>query len=498
MSVRSTEPSAADGRAHALLGRALDRRRFLLGSLSTLALAGCAPTQAEDDLGTLSATDVTYTIDDLFSTSPFHIAHRGSGDNWPEHTMQAYVNSVEWGMKALEVSVNATKDGVLVCHHDTTMTRTSGEDVTIADVSWDTLSEIPIDAREWLGPAAAPQPIPRLEEVLDAFAATHVIFIEDKQGTNTKALLELMDEYPDSTSHFVWKQWAGATQYKVATARGYKTWGYFGLDIIDRAQDFAARFDYLGITHRATDKQVRWVVGFGKPVIAWEVHYRWVQARLQNLGVQGMMCSNVPYVTRDRAIATSDSFATGRRAAGDMPWTIEKGWAVQPTLDVLSGSLVIDRRGVQSYVMGSMCPLPATSYTIAFELRWPDRVPDPNENAGIAFGQLDDRPYRIRIPSDTPGYHMVFRANGVIELFSRPEGAESGTSLGAVDSDDAVPGEWVAFTITVSPDGIRVARVGLDRWSISVPDTTYRGRYFSLCKNYYEGPGVQFRSVSVS
>ena len=77
------------------------------------------------------------------------------------------------------------------------------------------------------GAVSGPPADPKCSDVLDACAATHVVFLEDKQGTNTKVLLDLMDTYPDSTGHFVWKQDAGVKTFEDAQARGYKTSGCF-------------------------------------------------------------------------------------------------------------------------------------------------------------------------------------------------------------------------------------------------------------------------------
>ena len=61
-----------------------------------------------------------HRISDLIAEEPFDIAHRGGGDNWPEHSMRAYKSAVNYGMKAIEVSVNITSDAV--CTATTTPT----------------------------------------------------------------------------------------------------------------------------------------------------------------------------------------------------------------------------------------------------------------------------------------------------------------------------------------------------------------------------------------
>ena len=53
------------------------------------------------------------------------IAHRGASYDAPEHTFAAYDRAVRAGADFLECDLQLTKDGVLVCVHDTTVDRTS-------------------------------------------------------------------------------------------------------------------------------------------------------------------------------------------------------------------------------------------------------------------------------------------------------------------------------------------------------------------------------------
>jgi glycerophosphoryl diester phosphodiesterase len=53
------------------------------------------------------------------------VAHRGSSDDAPEHTLSAYKRAIADGADALECDVRLTRDGHLVCVHDRTINRTS-------------------------------------------------------------------------------------------------------------------------------------------------------------------------------------------------------------------------------------------------------------------------------------------------------------------------------------------------------------------------------------
>jgi len=491
-------------------GTARPSRRQLLAwaasglAASGLAASGLALTGSGAGGSGLPAEggEPVHTLDGLLAARPFHIAHRGSQDNWPEHTAEAYRQSAAHGAPAIEVSVQATADGVLVCHHDPGLLRMTGVDRQIAELEHRQLAGLLNNARPWLGPGSAQLPIPELKSVLDTHAGHRVVFIEDKQGTNTQALLDLMDSYPDARQHFVWKQPAGSNRYLVAAQRGYRTWGYFTEEDFGLLDGLADRFDLLGLHHSAGDEVVSRFVATGKPVICWEVHTRWLRDRLLRLGVAGLMTPNYPYVSTDVPNATADRFVTGLRGVGDLPWAL--AWSHQPTIRPETSSILLDHKEKTSYCMGSLCPVTAGSYTLGFELRWPDRAPGAGQHAGIAFGQKTDLPYRVREPGSGSGYHLVVREDGLLELFGRVADTVSAYSLATVPTPAPVPGEWLRLAVDVTPQQITVSRLaGPDtagtavEASVTVQDSAYRGGYFSLCRNYPGGPPVEFRSISV-
>ena len=56
---------------------------------------------------------------------PQIIAHRGSSQDLPEHTLKAYLRAIDEGADALECDVRLTADSHLVCAHDRNIKRTS-------------------------------------------------------------------------------------------------------------------------------------------------------------------------------------------------------------------------------------------------------------------------------------------------------------------------------------------------------------------------------------
>ena len=478
--------------------RAFSRRQLLTalgtGALLTACSGGENPNRGGVRTG-LSQPAEVHTLTDLMSTTPFYIAHRGSGDNWTEHTAEAYSQAIQNGAKAIEVSVSATSDGVLVCHHDLSTERMTGRNLQISEVTFEELDAVRNDSRSWIGPHAPLAPIPKVKDVLDAHAATSVIFLEDKQGTNTTALLDLMDSYPNSKEHFVWKQTAAGKHFAEAKERGYKTWGYFVDNVRIRFADFAERFDYLGIYHGASDDEIKALVGYGKPVICWEIHTRWMRERVRALGVTGLMCSNYPYVSGNTPISNRDDFASGVRAAGDLPWILAQTY--QPTLQPEFSSVSLNNEASSSYALGSMCPVMKDTYSLSFDMRWPMAVPDKSGSAGIAFGQADDQPYRPTVPATVAGYHLTVDRVGTMRLFAREARALDGELLGEARSDTPRAGAWMRFRVDVSPREITFTRLDGTVTSALARTSSHRGGYFGLTKNYQGKQPVEFRQVEV-
>lgn len=63
-------------------------------------------------------SEVEKTKEPLQTFRPFNVAHRGSNGELPEETAPAYLRAIEEGTDFIETDILASKDGVLMCHHD--------------------------------------------------------------------------------------------------------------------------------------------------------------------------------------------------------------------------------------------------------------------------------------------------------------------------------------------------------------------------------------------
>ena len=105
---------------------------------------------------------------------PEAIAHRGIRDRYPENSLPAFIAAVFEGADAIELDVHATRDGVVVVHHDPHLPRESSSPLAgraIAALDYDELSTFQLQPAVFL---------PTLDEVLDAILPRARMYIEIK------------------------------------------------------------------------------------------------------------------------------------------------------------------------------------------------------------------------------------------------------------------------------------------------------------------------------
>jgi glycerophosphoryl diester phosphodiesterase len=68
------------------------------------------------------STDAKYFTNE---TRPLVIGHRGSTGLFPEHTHASYSAAYNEGVDFVEIDIQITKDGHLVCNHDPTLSEST-------------------------------------------------------------------------------------------------------------------------------------------------------------------------------------------------------------------------------------------------------------------------------------------------------------------------------------------------------------------------------------
>jgi glycerophosphoryl diester phosphodiesterase len=116
-------------------------------------------------------------------------AHRGASRDFPEGSRAAYEGAVGQGADGFECDVRLTKDGQIICWHDSDTSRLAGEKKSIA---WSTLADLEF---------AAPYLLSDLIEL--AIATKKNLAIETKHPVVTRGVIEykvaaLLDLYRDA------------------------------------------------------------------------------------------------------------------------------------------------------------------------------------------------------------------------------------------------------------------------------------------------------------
>ena len=126
-------------------------------------------------------------------TKATNIAHRGASADAPEHTLTAYRLAIKHGADFVEPDLQITKDGVLICLHDTSLERTTdvrrvfpdrGREVNgkttwpVADFTLDEIRRL--DAGSWKGAPFVGAKVPTFQEMIDEVRGKAGIIPETK------------------------------------------------------------------------------------------------------------------------------------------------------------------------------------------------------------------------------------------------------------------------------------------------------------------------------
>lgn len=97
---------------------------------------------------------------------PLVIAHRGASGHAPENTVAAIHKAAELGARSVEFDVKLTGCGCPILMHDDGLGRTTGLDRAVRETPLASIKAL--DAGSWFAPEFAGEPVPTLEEAVDA------------------------------------------------------------------------------------------------------------------------------------------------------------------------------------------------------------------------------------------------------------------------------------------------------------------------------------------
>lgn len=218
---------------------------------------------------------------------PEIVAHRGTPRVHPENSLPGFAHALALGADAIELDVHATRDGVVVVHHDAVLGRPGVggalDGLAIADLTADELS-----AHE-LAPGVG---VPTLAEVLALVADRATVYVEVKgEGIETRVADVVRAHGARTPVHaFDHRVPPAVRAHSPATPIGILSDSYL-IDTAHALRAAAAR-DYWPHRARVDADLVRTVHGAGGRVVVWTVNDPGEAVRLARLGVDAI-CTDV-------------------------------------------------------------------------------------------------------------------------------------------------------------------------------------------------------------
>ncbi|MGK5531528.1 glycerophosphodiester phosphodiesterase [Streptomyces sp. URMC 129] len=454
------------------------------------------------DLPDLYQPSVQAMLDAMTAGTVIRIAHRGSGQEFPEHTLVAYKSALAAGAEYIEVSVRLTADGVLVCHHDDDLTRMTDYTGSIEAWTYAALREkVKVRAQGLLGSGWGDQDIPTLKEVMDALYGKCVIFLEAKSNRSAPALQNFLTRfYPGAQNSVVIKQYYQSNMLDWGAANGYKTWAYVDANTTEAQLNTydGSRVTMWGVPHTMTNARIVDVINRGKPVICWEVHRHVDVERLTNLkqdvggvitpygkSVSGLMCSRWVYLNKTLAPGGSVAFSPAVCPPGILG---RDGYSETHAPHFENGRVYVNVVPNRSLLLGYWRAPADSGYTIFWDMVWPT-LPGGTLHSGIAVCRAWDDIYEFNgtnqdsgVDASPGGYHTVFRSDGNMRVNKHVKGSTGGVTIGPA-GDTATPapaaGQVLSFSLQVTATQLILSRLDVGPYTYTATDSAFRGRWIT-------------------
>src|SRR5918999_1229710 len=127
----------------------------------------------------------------MANNNPALIAHRGAPREYPENTLPSFARAVELGADGIELDTHATRDGVVVVHHDPVPRATCPDRAlsgrAIADLTHDQLRRFSV---------APDIGIPTLAEVLSLVGDAAMVYVELKGAHIERQVVDVIRAGP--------------------------------------------------------------------------------------------------------------------------------------------------------------------------------------------------------------------------------------------------------------------------------------------------------------
>ena len=233
---------------------------------------------------------------------PEIIAHRGASRQRRENTLAAFSRALELGADAIELDVHATRDGVVLVHHDATLGPEAGA------LAGRAIASLPAAAIRDAGTSDESR-APTLDEVLALVGDRAVVYVEIKGNGIERRVVDAIRRAPRvRCAVHSFDHRATRRAREIAGADGFAGELPGGILMVSRAIDPVASLRAAGARdlwqhwELLDEDLVRTVHDAGCRVVAWTVNDPAVATGFAAFGVDGI-CTDVPDVVRSALAA---------------------------------------------------------------------------------------------------------------------------------------------------------------------------------------------------
>lgn len=246
----------------------------------------------------------------VFGQNILVTAHRGASGYAPENTLSSVKKALEIGVDRIEVDVQQTSDGVVVCLHDKTLDRTTGTKGKVGKKSWDEVKQVKAYGK--FESEFPNEPIPTLEQIFEVMDGKTQFVIEIKAGNKTYPGIEdnvvklikkykaekwaLVHSFNDKVLKYLHKNYPEIRLQKLFVSYSAGVMLDFKLHSVKLSKyDFVEGF---GIAKSAAkEKLVKKIHELGKVVHVWTVNSEEDIQAMIDIGVDGII-GNYPDRTK--------------------------------------------------------------------------------------------------------------------------------------------------------------------------------------------------------
>lgn len=417
--------------------------------------------------------------------APRWIAHRGGRFMAPENTVEAYRMAAELGIDAIEIDVYLLQDGGLVVMHDSTATRTSNLTGPTGGLTTSAALRGRIDAGNWFcNTWPNDLRIPLFADVLaDIGGMVPLVVHCNNSGSGAAAVAAVQrHERADSVLIMAWNE----AELAAARAAGIPTilldedgtlvgQTYAGL--------LAAGTEYIGLNPALTPvASIQAAAAAGLKVIVYTVNRRSDCAALPQDAVWAVISDDPWYVKAFGPMRSRDIFSAQTNfhgMIGIVGGQEDRGSYQAPAWFVLdaSGTRHDANLSYLGVMQGYLGPL-SDEFTLDF-----DFVLDAADSGGASLQlqlTVDDVEYDDDVDNlggtRQPGYNILMRSNGGLDIFRTAHGTAPATKVGGVVTAALTPGAVNHLRVQVTPTQLTVTRSNISTPnSVTVTDSTYRG-----------------------